>query len=107
MLTNAYLQKNIKETPLEISEVQYIVLDNTIPSGDPWKFPRVDLKIHILYLVWKVGMNEPLGIFILGNFQGSKLHDLIANFILGEVFISQSTMLNIENMQLLKPSEVV
>ena len=51
-------------------------------------------------------MNEPLGIFILGHFQGSKLHDLIANFILGEIFISQNTMLNIENMQLLKPSEV-
>ena len=51
-------------------------------------------------------MNEPFGIFILGNFQGSKLHDLIANFILGEIFISQNTMLNIENMQLLKPSEV-
>ena len=51
-------------------------------------------------------MNEPLGIFILGNFQGSKLHDLIENFILGEIFIGQNTMLNIENMQLLKPSEV-
>ena len=51
-------------------------------------------------------MNEPLGIFILGSFLGSKLHTLIANFILGEIFIGQNTMLNIENMQLLKPSEV-